>query len=322
MKARSPYVLVVSPSVQRSSDWVEALAEQGFSAFACASAREALCAPRPEILVTELALPDHDGLELCEALQAGSREIATILVCDQGSLELYRRAMNLGVHDLLPADAPASDLVPLVQSASESMNADSGCLEFAATIPSTATACEQVQRELAAWLLVRGIAPSTRCRIATALGESLENACRHAYPDDIGAIDIQAVLDGTQLNVHVFDRGEGLDEILVRRREALGEAGGLARMRSLSEELTVHSHPTLGTHLRLSFSVHRTQFSEEACTDFEDFDFLVPDHVRALLTGIQRPGETEVVHLSPAVAVTVGRLLAGPDPSHLFASGF
>jgi anti-sigma regulatory factor (Ser/Thr protein kinase) len=193
--------------------------------------------------------------------------------------------------------------------------------DFQATIQSTASACEQVQRNLSAWLLVRGIAPSTRCRIATALGEGLENAVRHGYADDIGPIEILANLHGRDVEVSIRDRGEGMDESEKFHATDVQAQGGFSRMSALSESLSIATHPSLGTHIGLRFSAHRTSFDEEQRTDFEDFDFLGPDHVRALLDDIENPNGHDLVHISPALAVTIGRLLAGPNPARFLAAG-
>ena len=324
MKAqtRNSYVLVVSSNPQRASDLTLALADLGLSAFACYSAKEALCAPRPEVLVTDFDLEDHDGLELCEALGAGTRPLATVLVCEDADLTIYRRAMGLGVFDLFPTGGDENELAEIVQAASESLYPGAEATEFESTVPSTASACEAVQRELAAWMLVRGIAPSTRCRVTTALGEGLENARVHGYDMDVGPIEVQARIHGRELELHIFDRGEGMDPERQSTHPPLEQNGGMARMSALSEDLSFASHASMGTHVNLRFSVHRTTFSEVECTDYEDFDFLVPDHVRNLLADMQGPDPLEVVHLSPAVAVTVGRLLAGNRRGNPFAPGF
>ena len=314
MQQRKPYVLVVSSDWERAQEWTEALAAEGYSAFSCGSAREALCAPRPEALITEFELPDHDGLELCEALQAGASPVATLLVAEEGSLDLYRRALALGITQLCDLHGSSDELVQATQAALESRLPENQSA-FERSVASTAPAGEQVQRDLSAWLLVRGISPSTRCRVATALGEALENARHHAYEGDVGPIDIEAQMQGTELELSIRDRGEGAPEgTLELALNGLG-GGGLARMAALSEDVSMVSHPTLGTHICLRFSVHRARFSEEESTEFEDFDFLGPDHVRGLLAGMSSADSPDVVHLSPAVAVTVGRLLAGPCAS-------
>ncbi len=312
MQLRKPYVLVVSADWERGQEWCETLAQEGFSAFVCSSAREALCAPRPEVLITEFDLPDHDGLELCEALSAGASPVAMVLAIEEGSLDLYRRALALGIQQLLPLEATEEEIRTATQEALDSQHPERH-QGFEAQIASTAPAAEQTQRDLSAWLLVRGIAPSTRCRIVTALGEALENVRFHAYEGDVGPIDVEASLEGVQLELVITDRGEGTaeDTLQVALR---GQGSGLARMAALSEDVSVVSHPTFGTCVRLSFNVHRARFSEFESTEFEDFDFLAPDHVRALLQGLGDGHNPDVVHLSPAVAVTVGRLLAGPGP--------
>ncbi|MEZ6003003.1 MAG: ATP-binding protein [Planctomycetota bacterium] len=307
---RSPYVLVVSADAERCQEQVLALASRGLSAFACGSAREALCAPRPEILVTDLELPDHDGLELCEALMAGSSPIAAVLMVDCASVDVYRRAMHLGISDLLPQDCEESELAEAVEAANQNLYPEAEPCGWQRSVPSTAASCEHALRELTAWLLIRGVCPSTRCRIATAVGEAFENARRHAYAGDIGTIEIHAGLEGGTLEIEVRDRGEGMLSGVPRSRA--GRTRGFDRMASLCEELDVQSHPHLGTRIRLTFCVHHTWWGGTQNGDYEDFDFLAPDHVRSLLADLTGAELPEGLILSPAVAVTVGRLLAGP----------
>ncbi len=311
MPQRKPYALVVCADWERGQEWCESLGQAGYSAFVCSTAREALCAPRPEVLITEFGLPDHDGLELCEALAAGASPVAMVLAIEEGSLDLYRRALALGIQQLVPLHADSEEVLAAAQAALDTQHPEQHPT-FETQIASTAPAAEQTQRDLSAWLLVRGIAPSTRCRIVTALGEALENARCHAYAGDVGPIDVEASLEGGTLELVVTDRGEGTPEDTLSVALHSQAGGGLTRMASLSEDVSMVSHPTFGTSLRLSFSVHRARFSEQESTEFEDFDFLAPDHVRSLLHGLGDGHNPDVVHLSPAVAVTVGRLLAGP----------
>jgi DNA-binding NarL/FixJ family response regulator len=318
---RTAYVLVACGDSRRGSAIVEELEQQGMRAFWCATAREALIAPRPDVLISSLDLPDHDGLELCEALGSSATPIASILLCDEGSIDIYRRAMHLGVQDLCDQSASPASIAESAEKAVEVLWKQGPDSAFQATIQSTSSACEQVQRNLSAWLLVRGIAPSTRCRIATALGEGLANAVRHAYPGDIGPIEIEARLHDRDVEVSIRDRGEGMTEAEKFNATDTEIQGGFTHMCALSEDLSLATHANLGTHVGMRFSAHRTHFDEDQRTDFEDFDFLGPDHVRALLDDIESPNGHEIVHLSPALAVTIGRLLAGPSPDRFLATG-
>ncbi|MCA9000508.1 MAG: ATP-binding protein, partial [Planctomycetes bacterium] len=291
MIQRTAHVLVACGNARRGARLVEQLEEQGMRAFWCGTAREALIAPRPDVLISSLDLPDHDGLELCEALGSSATPMASILLCDGASIDIYRRAMHLGVRDLFDSTTPAKTIVESVESAVEDLWKQGPDSDFQATIQSTAAACEQLQRNLSAWLLVRGIAPSTRCRIATALGEGLANAMQHGYAGDIGPIEVIANLNGRDVEVSVRDRGEGMTATEKFHASDMEHNGGFARMCALSEDLSIATHPNLGTHLGLRFSAHRTSFDEEERTDFEDFDFLAPDHVRSLLENIVNPKE-------------------------------
>ncbi|MEZ5973450.1 MAG: response regulator [Planctomycetota bacterium] len=306
---RSPYVLVVSADAERCQEQVLALASRGLSAFACGSAREALCAPRPEILVTDLELPDHDGLELCEALMAGSSPIAAVLMVDCASVDVYRRAMHLGISDLLPQDCEESELAEAVEAANQNLYPEAEPCGWQRSVPSTAASCRTRLARTDRLAAHPRRVPVDPLRIATAVGEAFENA-RHAYAGDIGTIEIHAGLEGGTLEIEVRDRGEGMLSGVPRSRA--GRTRGFDRMASLCEELDVQSHPHLGTRIRLTFCVHHTWWGGTQNGDYEDFDFLAPDHVRSLLADLTGAELPEGLILSPAVAVTVGRLLAGP----------
>jgi hypothetical protein len=58
-------------------------------------------------------------------------------------------------------------------------------------------------------------------------------------------------------------------------------------------------------------------FDEGRALDLCDEDFLMPDVARRVLHALRRPETAHVHELSPALAVVVGRLLAGPESRSL-----
>jgi len=64
----------------------------------------------------------------------------------------------------------------------------------------------------------------------------------------------------------------------------------------------------------LVFRASRVAFEEESGVDLSELDFLGPELSRRILQALREGQDQELFHLSPALAVVVGRLLAGPDP--------
>jgi serine/threonine-protein kinase RsbW len=93
-----------------------------------------------------------------------------------------------------------------------------------------------------------------------AVTEAAANACRHAYPDGVGAVTIQLTLsDDQQLEVIVEDDGPGFESESVTewRAEELGEDGmGLAIIRAIAEDVEIGTRESgSGTRLRFTRSL-------------------------------------------------------------------
>ena len=90
-----------------------------------------------------------------------------------------------------------------------------------------------------------------------AVTEAAANACRHAYPDGVGAVTIQLTLsDDQQLEVIVEDDGPGFESESVAewRAEDLGEDGmGLAIIRAIAEDVEIGPRES-GSGTRLRFT--------------------------------------------------------------------
>ena len=80
------------------------LSRHGYHATTCASAAEALAIPSEsiDVVVTDLRMPDQDGLVLCRALQARARTVPVILTTAFGSMEIAIAALRAGAFDFVP----------------------------------------------------------------------------------------------------------------------------------------------------------------------------------------------------------------------------
>jgi hypothetical protein len=144
--------------------------------------------------------------------------------------------------------------------------------------------------------------------VAGACAEVLENVCRHAYVERPGRLWLEAELGGRDLAVTISDEGLGLDPVAVR--VAAQHHSGLDRAAALSESLELNAEPGRGTSVTLTFSVYRVDFDEDPAVDLSELDYLTPALARRVTETLCGPDRGAALHLSPALAVTIGRLLA------------
>ncbi len=167
-------------------------------------------------------------------------------------------------------------------------------------------------RAVAAFALEGGIGPACRARIGGAVAEVADNAVRRAYPEERGVVRVVAWREGRDLHVRIEDEGVGFDvNRLDEELLATPLHSGLSRAISLCEGLRIESAPGRGTRVDLRFTAAGLSFDERGL-DLCDEDFLMPDVARRVLHSLRRPETAHMHELSPALAVVVGRLLAGP----------
>ena len=297
------------------------LRRRGHEVRLVASAEAALASAPADVLVSDLDLPGASGLELLRELRRRGSQARTVFVGARPSFEESRRALELGAIELLAKPFRLAELVRAVESGDRGTpdlppaHAARSAAQFDERYASAPAAVELAARELAAFALRCGIAPASRARIASAASEIIDNARRHGYCGARGTIRVEGHLDGGDFVVRISDEGIGFDAA------ALDASGlhdtlrhGIARARALAEELEIESRPEGGTRVLLVFRASRVAFEEENGIDLSELDFLGPDLSRRILQSLREGKEHDLFHLSPALAVVVGRLLAGPDP--------
>ena len=70
---------------------------------------------KPDIVLLDYRLPDIDGLELLEKIQAVDRRIRTIMITGEGNVQIAVRAMKMGAHDYLAKPVVLKELSLLLQ---------------------------------------------------------------------------------------------------------------------------------------------------------------------------------------------------------------
>ena len=70
---------------------------------------------RPAVILTDLVMPDMEGLELVQQVRAQHPHISVILVTAYGSEEVAMRALRAGAANYIPKKRLARDLIPTIR---------------------------------------------------------------------------------------------------------------------------------------------------------------------------------------------------------------
>ena len=113
-----PIVLVVDDSpvdqqlvgglLKRDFDWIVEYADDGVSAV------EMIGDIFPDVVVTDLQMPNMDGIELCKTARKQFPHVPVILTTGQGSESLAVQALNAGAASYVPKSALAESLADTV----------------------------------------------------------------------------------------------------------------------------------------------------------------------------------------------------------------
>ena len=101
------------------------LAEAGYKVqLACtgADARRILLEQRPKLLITDLRMPDIDGIELLRSISQEEIETTAIMITAFGSIETAVQAMRLGAYDYITKPIDYDALLLAVHRAMERQN--------------------------------------------------------------------------------------------------------------------------------------------------------------------------------------------------------
>ena len=272
-----------------------------------------------EVAVVDLRLEHGSALELCRSLRRNRPALRVILLDPLPSLEACRAAMRAGADDYLDAHAAAAELLravegqrgavaPLVGASRANVFAFERTLQGEATSSGDVTG---VLRELTACLLLAGCSPSVRARAAGATAELLVNALEHGQFGGSTWVRVVARANAGRILIEVSDLGAGLEAHLAHQALSAGESG-LARAAALVERLTCETNPSgTGTLVRLELDGRCVRWDLDGGEDLTEQDFLEPEQAKRVLATIRALPQAPEVQLSPALALVVGRLLAG-----------
>jgi len=313
------HVLVVENETPTALAIDAALQDRGHRVTHFTSAEEALAlAARdvPDVVVCDLDLgPGMDGLALLGELRERGSAARAVLLSGLPTLEDCRRAMRLGAAELLALPLQPGELAEAVEAGDPppALPTAQAVWTFRRTMRADLEATECCVRGLAAFLLRSGLGPSTRARVATACAEVFENAVRHAYADEPGPVSLAAELGDGELVVSIRDEGAGFVPSGAFAGPQLDPAlSGLARAGALAEDLRVESALGGGTHVELRFVASRATFDQDDVLDLSELDWFSPGLARRVLEALGSERADVLFNLSPALAVSIGRMLTAP----------
>lgn len=115
-------VLIVDDEVELMASLCEALGQQGYEAFGCASGRDALQALREQdfdLLLLDLMLPDMDGIRLLREAQKIDPNTVGVIITGYGTVQTAVEAMKLGAFDYVLKPFKMNMLLPVLFRAME-----------------------------------------------------------------------------------------------------------------------------------------------------------------------------------------------------------
>ena len=315
MKAPSLDILIVEGEEPVTEALAATLARRGHRISTAGSAEAALSLPSKDVIVCDGSLPGSCGFELLSAVKERGDVARFVILLGEPTVDDCLRALRLGADDLLAKPFRIEDLVRAVEGGTWKP-ADPAGLErnvFDRAYPPTRETVERCARELCSFAMLHRVPPSARARIACAAEEIVHNAVRHGRLSPGETIRVLARIERKGFHLRISDPGEGFD---ARRTSAPGPGGpartGLARARALSESMRVQSSARLGTEVELWFSISGAGLCGDG-RDLTEVDFLPVGEAESLIASLLEGRTPDVEALSPALAVVLGRLLAGVE---------
>ncbi|MBM3976315.1 MAG: response regulator [Planctomycetes bacterium] len=313
---RSLQVLVVEPDARAALTASAALSTRGHRALRATQANWTGAAKYADVALVPLELCGGAGIEVAAEL---ARRLPVVMSTSSVDTELCVRAMRAGVRDLVQRPCSSAELCnALERSAAPGISFSRR--HFSLSMAAQADAIERGVRELIAWALVEGVDTAARARVGGAAHELLDNAMRHGYAGAAGAILLRARIESHALELSVLDHGRGFEAAALFAAEGAlpsrSRSGGLSRCAALCDDMCCRS-TRAGTLFELRFELAEISFAEDAFASLSERDWLTPDAARLALRKARTGAAGDALHLSPALAVAVGRLLAGGTTERL-----
>jgi two-component system response regulator AtoC len=120
--AASGKILIVDDDPNQSGILRDILTFEGFTVQAATSAEQAIAAVRrdpPQVILSDLRMPDMDGLELFRRVRSESPEIMFVIMTAHATVDTALQAMKEGVTDYITKPINSRELVKTLEKALE-----------------------------------------------------------------------------------------------------------------------------------------------------------------------------------------------------------
>ena len=114
------HILVVDDKVAFAEMLADVLVDRGYDARAVGTSRDALAAIQAgpvDLVVTDLRMPDLDGLALLDAARALGSEVPIIVMTAHGAIDSAAEAMRRGAYRYLTTPFKIDDLLAALPAA-------------------------------------------------------------------------------------------------------------------------------------------------------------------------------------------------------------
>jgi two-component system KDP operon response regulator KdpE len=128
-KPKTGRILVVDDDPEMTDMLVTVLSDAGYGTAAAPGGAEALESVRrdpPDVVITDLSMPEMDGLELVEALRGLDPRPAFIVLTAFGDWPSFCRAQDLGVDKYLTKPVALAELLEDVRALLDAARGPSG----------------------------------------------------------------------------------------------------------------------------------------------------------------------------------------------------
>jgi len=115
-------ILVVDDDKELADGLVESLSNLGYLAAAAYGGREALTRFEQgafQLVITDLKMPDMDGMELLEAVKARDKQAVVIVITGYGTIESAVKAIRNGAYDFITKPIKMEELEVIIDRALE-----------------------------------------------------------------------------------------------------------------------------------------------------------------------------------------------------------
>ncbi len=113
-------ILVVDDDKDLADGLVEHLSNLGYSAAAAYSGREGLSRFENgdfQLVITDLKMPDMDGMELLEAVKARDKQAVVVVITGYGTIESAVKAIRNGAYDFITKPIKMEELEVIIERA-------------------------------------------------------------------------------------------------------------------------------------------------------------------------------------------------------------